>query len=429
LVVIAHVSDTHLGHRPDDVRPGTIGQEVRPVEDDFYKALEMTVKEIVDRKDEIDLVIHSGDLFDSPWSYNPYPPPEMARKIVAKAFRDLQSANIPIVIIDGNHGRYVEYKHSTLDEYAIAFDNTRAFTYWSFRETFREKQPLYADIKDEVRVYAFPYIEPSTLETIGLYEEYQQWLKSIKLDKDKINIAIAHGSPIDGTLDQTILNMEFDYIALGHEHCMRRVTEKAWFSGSTERWKFDEKDHKKGFLIVQADKDKAPDIRQVHLTLPRPMVNETVQVQLDDSSHDIVKRIFNLLDNLGFRKPYDYETAARVRIALEGEISGRNVTQISEAIDYAYNKGLSDRNLNIIQLKIGRPPIKASTLPPSISYVDIEYLIEDPAKDFKNYIEEKRKKNLIPKEYNLNLLTELFVEAMKKWRKSDEGFKAYRRTV
>jgi len=142
VVTIAHVSDTHLGRRPDDVRELLIDRKYRPLEDDFYRSWKLVINEILDRKDEIDVVVHSGDLFDSPYEMNPYPPPEAARNEAAEAFEDLRKAGIPVVIIDGNHGCYAGYRISTLDHYAIVFENVHVFSYWDFVDAFSQGKQL-----------------------------------------------------------------------------------------------------------------------------------------------------------------------------------------------------------------------------------------------------------------------------------------------
>lgn len=69
MVVIAHISDSHLGYRTSEgVRGGwDVERKTRRVENDFYESWERVLKEIADRKDEIDLIVHAGDLFDTPW--------------------------------------------------------------------------------------------------------------------------------------------------------------------------------------------------------------------------------------------------------------------------------------------------------------------------------------------------------------------------
>jgi DNA repair exonuclease SbcCD nuclease subunit len=135
---IAHISDTHLGKRPRQTRPGIINQEIRPLEDDYYSAWMKFVNEAVDANggNRPDIILHCGDFFDTPSGYYPSPPPEYARKVAAMSFKQLDDAKIPLVIIDGNHGRYIEYRSSTLSVYPIVFDNVHLFTHYDARASY-----------------------------------------------------------------------------------------------------------------------------------------------------------------------------------------------------------------------------------------------------------------------------------------------------
>jgi DNA repair exonuclease SbcCD nuclease subunit len=109
---IIHVSDTHLGKRPKRTRSSIINQEIKPLEDDFYNSWKRFINEIInlDKDERPDIIIHSGDFFETPSGTDPSPPPEFARKIAAETFKKLHQNNIPIVLIDGNHGRYMQYR-------------------------------------------------------------------------------------------------------------------------------------------------------------------------------------------------------------------------------------------------------------------------------------------------------------------------------
>lgn len=85
---ILHISDTHLGYRQ-------YGSDTR--RDDFADALERAVAVAVDR--EVDAVIHTGDLFDDPV-------PALSTVMrCADALKPLESAEIPLYGVVGNHER------------------------------------------------------------------------------------------------------------------------------------------------------------------------------------------------------------------------------------------------------------------------------------------------------------------------------------
>jgi len=410
MVTLAHVSDTHLGKRPDDVRDmPPIDRRYRPLEDDFYHAWKHAVKEILDRRDKIDLVVHSGDLFDSPWSQNPYPPPEAARNVVAETLEELQKAGIPVVIIEGNHGGYLGYRVSTLDHYAIIFDNVYVFTYWDFVDAFNQNKPLKRDFND-FTLYAFPYVEPRFLESVHVLEKYRQWIRSTELDKRRVNIAVAHGMQADKTLDPNLLNIEFDYIALGHDHTSKKVTRNAWYAGSTERWSFKEAGSQKSLLLVQVERDKEPEVQTVPLPSRRPMINENVQITKEDTAQEIINKLKKVIEKYELTRPFMYEKAARVRIALEGSTSYETLTRLYTSLEEFKHEGLTSPDLNIVQLKVGKALPERATLPPTPSYLDLEYLIGDPEEELRRFLQKKD----VGKTYDLGLMVQLFKDALEK---------------
>lgn len=89
---IFHFSDTHLGYYNYDK---VTEKGVNAREQDFYDAFVFVIKQILERKP--DLVIHSGDFFHKP------SPTNRAMTFALEQLRILSKANIPIVIIWGNH--------------------------------------------------------------------------------------------------------------------------------------------------------------------------------------------------------------------------------------------------------------------------------------------------------------------------------------
>ena len=86
MIKFAHLSDTHLGYRQ-------YGLEKR--ESDFYNTFTRVIDDII--SENVDFVIHSGDLFET------NRPPNNAHFTFQKALKKLNDANIPIYTIAGNH--------------------------------------------------------------------------------------------------------------------------------------------------------------------------------------------------------------------------------------------------------------------------------------------------------------------------------------
>jgi len=90
---IAHISDTHLGYRALGKTDPLTGRNQRSV--DVELAFADAITDILAR--DVDLVVHSGDLF------NQTRPPYAAIGAAMRQFRRLEAAGIPAVVIGGNH--------------------------------------------------------------------------------------------------------------------------------------------------------------------------------------------------------------------------------------------------------------------------------------------------------------------------------------
>lgn len=418
LMKIAHISDTHLGRRPKQTRAGIINQEIRPVEDDFYSAWIKFVDEITDKKNRPDVVVHSGDFFDTPAGYDPNPPPEYARKVAAKTFKQLKDANIPLVIIDGNHGRYMEYRSSTLSEYPIAFDNIYLFTHYDLRDSLKTQKPLFRDLPDlNLRIIAHPSIESKALATLGIQSLYERWvqIQNSAIHPDMINVAVAHGMTTNSTLHPAFLRANYDYVALGDNHKMQKVTDHAWYSGSTEFWNLDEVGDKKGYLIVEIERGKAyPKITPKIIGSSRKAVSEEVEILPADTTSIVVDKVKGILHANGLDARFEYPTAARVRIILKGNKTYGDSFNIGEIESYLRRLALDSDNYNIVEFALVRPEYseRLDTME-SQGLANIEYLIENPEEEFKQYITSVRAEDLKKENLNPDLLAKIFADALR----------------
>lgn len=418
---IAHISDTHLGRRPRQTRPPIINQEIRSLEDDFYSAWIKFVDEVVEAgTDRPDVVLHSGDFFDTPAGYDPSPPPEYARKIAAKTFRELDDAGIPLVIIDGNHGRYMQYRTSTLSEYPIAFDNVHLFTHYDVRDSLRKQKPLFKDFPNlNLRIIAHPSIESSALSTSGIECIYKKWiqLQNSSTHPDMINIAMAHGMVENSTLDRDYFKGTYHYVALGDDHKMHKVTDNAWYSGSTELWNFNEIATEKGYLMVEVEHGKAnPKVTPKTIKSSRKIVCEVVDVSSFDTNSEIIKNVKNLLDSHGLNEDYEYSTAARVKIILKGEKTYGAHFNIGEVESYLRKLALDSNDYNIVEFILDRPDYR--------EYINVEnnavhtlsdnvdFLIEDPETEFREYVTTMRSEDLRKQNLDPDLLAKIFAQAL-----------------
>ncbi|MHA1215775.1 MAG: metallophosphoesterase, partial [Candidatus Thorarchaeota archaeon] len=124
---IAHVSDTHLGFSPrEGVKQNVWGEEMRSrlLENDFYERFAEVFDRIAAMDPPVDLVVHSGDLYDSPWDKNPSQPPVVAQETAIAVLQKFTArTGVPVLIIEGNHGLYRTRDVSLLDLLRISVPN------------------------------------------------------------------------------------------------------------------------------------------------------------------------------------------------------------------------------------------------------------------------------------------------------------------
>jgi len=418
---IIHISDTHLGKRPKRTRSSIINQEIKPLEDDFYNSWRRFIDEIInlDKDEKPDIIIHSGDFFETPSGTDPSPPPEFARKVAAETFKKLYQNNIPIVIIDGNHGRYMQYRISPLTEYTILFNNVYLFTYFDIRDSIRNQQPLFKDFPNlNLRIHAHPSIESNDLPQ--LLSKYEDWisLQNNNIDPNMINVGLAHGMIENQTLHSNFLMGNYDYIGLGDNHKMQQVNDNAWYAGSTELWSFSEESYQKGYLMIDInDSFSKSKIRVIPKLLPqqRKIVQDDVEIFPDDTNFMVIDRIKRIFEKNGLNISYNYQTAARVRIIIRGNRSYGSLFNINEISSYLNRITLNSNEYNIVEFILETPKYYNDNIVKQIRQdnIFIEYLIEDPEKEFKKYITSTRRDDLKRHNLDSDMLGKLFFESLK----------------
>jgi DNA repair protein SbcD/Mre11 len=236
---IVHVSDTHIGfsaYRKVDEETGINQREM-----DVYRRF----AEFADKAIEIhpDLVIHSGDLFDS------VRPSNRAISVALDNLARITEADIPVVVIAGNHStprlretgsvfRILEHVHGLRAVYSGIYERV---------------------VQGDLTVHAVPHNEGDVL-----FAE----LDKVRPDAGaKYNVETLHAgiSGLNvfkmGEFNETIvpssyMRQDMDYIALGHYHSYSSVADNAFYAGSTERLSFAEADEAKGFILVDLDTKK-----------------------------------------------------------------------------------------------------------------------------------------------------------------------------
>ena len=274
---ILHVADTHIGysayHKVDD-------NGLNQRETDVYDAFEQFVDYAVEKKP--DLIVHSGDLFDT------VRPTNRAISFALQQLIRISNEGIPMVIISGNH------ETPKLRETGSVF---RIF------EHLEGIHPVYKGIYErfdfgDVAVHAVPHCSTG--------DALKKNMESLRAEDGAYNLLMLHvgvsgikefrrGDFNEQVIPSGYLSPDFDYIALGHYHRMTKVTENAYYSGSTEHLSFKEAGEDKGFLEIDTEGGSVEFVPLKN----RPMVDLGI---LDCSSMDsdkVTGEIISRLKNAG----------------------------------------------------------------------------------------------------------------------------------
>jgi len=227
------MSDTHLGFSAYSKLDPAEGINQR--EADVYRAFSQAIDKAIELGP--DLVVHSGDLFDT------VRPQNRAIDFALKQMIRLSKAGIETVLISGNHST------PRLRETGSIF---RIFEHLEHIHPVHEPGVATIEVGDAA-VHAIPHsITPGLSETLA----------SAKRSKEaSFNVLVLHAGVVgsrtynmdefnEQTVPQGSLEDGWDYVALGHFHRFSQVTDRAFYSGSTERMGFGEAGQEKGVVEV-----------------------------------------------------------------------------------------------------------------------------------------------------------------------------------
>ena len=233
---IIHFSDTHLGFSDFSKIDPELGINLR--EADVYRAFSQVVDYIISTQP--DIVIHSGDLFDT------YRPSNRAINLALKEIAKISQKNIPFVMISGNHSTPRIKTSGSIFEAFEVFNNV----YPVYQSKYQEL------IINDAALHCVPHMATE--------EELSKVFDDLKPNaKKKYNIIVAHlGVTADvqykmGEFNELIIpqgvlkkKKDFNYIALGHYHKNLPLADNCYYSGSTECFSFNEAGQKKGFMDI-----------------------------------------------------------------------------------------------------------------------------------------------------------------------------------
>lgn len=420
-VRIAHISDTHLGTRPSQgVKQNVWGIEMRTrlLENDYYERFSEMFELIAASNPPVDIVIHSGDLYNSPWEKNPTQPPAVAQEHAISVLKNfIATTGIPVLIIEGNHGLYRTLEVSLLDTLKLAVPGVEVATQQDLKRAFGKGEPL-VKIYEKVDIYCFPFMERNVLQSAEVLQDFTDWITTHQRpDGKRVSVAVAHGMDLDKTLYSEIFSMSYDYIALGHDHHQHKHTKNAWYAGSPERWRFDEVRHDKGFLMIDISEAHDVEITPQILEYTRPVFNERITIEPDDSIVSVTDKLESLLQSLNLKEEWNPTNAARIRIVFEGSSPQVNSLDLSVAMETKRLEMLdrdSEYNLSQFVWSVKAPKIEHD--PAAYPEIESDYLIENPEEDFLEYLGTVT----LDEHYDSSMLTRIAVRALKKSVTGDE---------
>lgn len=424
MVKIVHLADSHLGYR---ARKGTSDQWAiknysKPYEQNIYDTF-LKIIENITKIDDVDFVVHCGDMFHTPHKNNPFAPSEPARMTLKNGL-DLFFKNtnnkIPFIYIEGNHGIYRTYDYTPFETQINKEEYPNLF-YFKERDllnAIRGNKSLYIEFnKKRVKFYLFPYFEFKTFES---YEKaYNRWIINQKANKadDFVNIAVAHGSRADQTLHPDILgDLNYDYIALGHEHGMKKVNDRCYFTGTLIPLNFKEIYENHGYLIIninEASRNISVEKVNTEKLVKRDFKIIDIEVSPSESSTAISGAIEKELNNYSSTDGFNPRTSARLNLNFTGELTYETVWTITNIMSRLRRECFSHpEKYNILQLIWRTRDISELVEDKASTGIVEDYILMNPGEEFKEYVEEVLKDDRT--NYQVDKLTEFGINAIKK---------------
>ncbi len=273
MIKILHLSDIHMGSGFTHGRtnPKT-GLNTRL--EDFVNTLSRCIDRAI--AEPVDLVLFGGDAFPDAT------PPPYVQQVFASQFCRLVEANIPTVLLVGNHDQHSQ----GLGGASLCIYRTLGVRGFIVGDTLNTHQIETANGK--VQVITLPWLTRSNLmsrqetEGLSLSEINQLLIERLqvilegevrRLDPDVPTVVLAHLMSDNAsfgaerllavgkgfTLPLSLLTRPcFDYVALGHVHRHQNLNKSndppVIYPGSIERVDFSEEKEEKGYVMVELER-------------------------------------------------------------------------------------------------------------------------------------------------------------------------------
>lgn len=273
---ILHLADIHMG---SGFSHGQVNSEtgINSRLEDFDKTLGLCMDRAI--AEPVDLVIFAGDAFPDAT------PPPYVQEAFAAQFRRLADANIPAVLLVGNHDQYSQGSGGA----SLSIYRTLAVPGFIVGESLSTH--LLQLEKGALQIITLPWINQSTLltrqqtEGKNLAEIHDILLEKLKpvleaeirrLDPNIPTILVGHLMADRANLGAErflavgkgfnipiayLSRPELDYVALGHVHRHQNLNPTnnppIVYPGSIERVDFSEEKEEKGYIMLDLAKGKA----------------------------------------------------------------------------------------------------------------------------------------------------------------------------
>ncbi|MBD2521994.1 exonuclease subunit SbcD [Nostoc sp. FACHB-133] len=276
MIKILHLSDIHMGSgfSHGRINPAT-GLNTRL--EDFVNTLSICIDRAL--TDAVDMVIFGGDAFPDAT------PPPYVQQAFASQFRRLMDANIPTVLLVGNHDQHSQGQGGA----SLNIYRTLGVPGFVVGDTLTTH--CIETRNGKVQVITLPWLTRSTLmtrqETEGsslaeVNELLTERLRVVmegeirRLDPDVPTVLLAHLMADNAslgaerflavgkgfTLPLSLLTRPcFDYVALGHVHRHQNLNKSnnppVIYPGSIERVDFSEEKEDKGYVMIELERGRA----------------------------------------------------------------------------------------------------------------------------------------------------------------------------
>jgi DNA repair protein SbcD/Mre11 len=276
MIRILHLSDIHMG---SGFSHGRINSEtgLNTRLEDFMSTLSLCIDRAL--SEPVDIVIFGGDAFPDAT------PPPYVQEAFASQFRRLVDANIPTVLLVGNHDQHSQ----GLGGASLCIYRTLGVPGFVVGDTV--KTHFIQTRSGAIQIITLPWLTRSALmtrqETDGLsVPEINQLLSDRlsvvieaeirRLDPDVPTVLLAHLMADNATLGaerylavgkgftlplSLMTRPCFDYVALGHVHRHQNLNKSnnppVIYPGSIERVDFSEEKEDKGYVMIELEKGSA----------------------------------------------------------------------------------------------------------------------------------------------------------------------------